>query len=81
VEASPYGPRLNARVAPLGSAFPLRYSQTQALPDHLLGVEISCRTSARIRADLEVLALVEKGGATPREVADSLGVFDDHRLG
>jgi hypothetical protein len=29
--------------------------------------------------DLEVLALVEDGGATPRELADSLGMDPHHR--
>ena len=41
VEAGPYGPGLSALVGLLGSAFPLSFSKTQALLDHLLGVEIS----------------------------------------
>ena len=41
VKASRYGPRLSALVGLLGSAFPLRFSKTQALLDQLLGVEIS----------------------------------------
>jgi transposase len=41
VEATHYGPRLSALVGLLGSAFPLSFSKTQALLQHLLVVAMS----------------------------------------
>ena len=38
-EACRYGPRLRDLVGLLGSAFPLSFSKTQALLDHMLGME------------------------------------------
>jgi len=52
LEATSYGPKLSALVGLLGSAFPLSFSKTQALLDHLQGVEISCGTIATIRQAL-----------------------------
>jgi len=49
VEASPYGPRLNALVGLLGSAFPLSFSKTPTLVDQLLGVEIGRGAIATVR--------------------------------
>jgi transposase len=55
VEVSHYGPRLSALVGLLGSAFPLSFSKTQALLQHLLGVEMSCGAIARVRQRLSAL--------------------------
>jgi hypothetical protein len=52
VEASSYGPRLSALVGLLDSVFPLTFSNTQALFDQLLGVEISRGAIATIRERL-----------------------------
>jgi hypothetical protein len=48
LEATRYGHRLSALVSLLGSAFPLSFSNTQALLDQLLGVEISIGAIAAI---------------------------------
>ncbi len=52
VATSHYGPRLRALVGLLGSAFPLRFSKSQALLAQLLGVEISRGAIAEIRQRL-----------------------------
>jgi transposase len=69
VATSHYGPRLRALVGLLGSAFPLRFSKSQALLAQLLGVEISRGAIAAIRQRLSA--------ALEPSMAEALQAVDD----
>ena len=79
VEASSCGPRLNALVGLLGSAFPLSFSKIQALLDQLLGVQISRGAIATIRVRLSA-ALAQPMAEAPH-TARQQPVGDGDRRG